>query len=566
MADQTPADKQKRRELWKSALFRWLVFAQLLVLFGLAYVRIGELLIFQTNNTNEQMHGGDQMHNMSLATLTRDDLHPDFTKGFTTPLKNLFPHRADGVVMPLWPWMTAWLVEPGHKITEDNVANNLSTTDQDRTLFNKGRKMHVGITLGFLIMLGIAACRIFSFPAACNLVLLGGLGAFLPRAAYFQPEPVYFMFFFLTWLACVSALNRNSLWIYGLIGVLSGIAYMAKSSVQPLLLVFIGVSSLRCAWEFFSAQRRGFRLQPANQWHWRNHLVGLVFLGAGHLMTIGPRMTDAYENFGDMFHSYPAYWMWMDDFKQSYDWMGKHNTRPLLDAMRSQSNKDALAEMLKEHGIEPRQVETEGSEELRKRTADVYMLLANDRPSFSNYWRAHTGEQMWRRLRDGTWNRVSEFLWPRQTKRSEKIENQKPWKGILEWRGIYLGWLALTLVALLVVMLSAAPKAEHAGHVVFRHGSVTTILFVLGTTAIYFLAYGWYAPIARGSGDRFTLSLYLPLVFSFVWGAESIVRRLRRRHVSVWIMRGYLAAQWILFGAVCWRLVEILRSPHFYNG
>ena len=95
---------------------------------------------------------------------------------------------------------------------------------------------------------------------------------------------------------------------------------------------------------------------------------------------------------------------------------------------------------------------------------------------------------------------------------------------------------------------------------------MTTILFVVLCFAAYSAAYGFYAPIARGSGDRFMLSLYLPLTFSFIWGAESIVRRLRRRQSSAWIMRGYLAAQWMLFCALSWRVFEILRSPHFYNG
>lgn len=563
MAETAATDRQKKKEFWKSALFRWLIFLQLLTLSAFVYVRIGNLLMHQTNNTVKEMHGGDQLHNMRLATETREDLHPDFSKGFTTPLKNWFPHRTDGVVQPLWPWLAAWIVEPGQKITPEMVGDpSFVPRTEDRNLFDNGRRAHIWMTLGFLIMLGIAGARIFSVPAALNLVLLGGFGMFLPRAVYFQPEPVYYIFFFLTWVACVSALNHNSLWIYGLIGVLSGIAYMAKGSVQPLLAVFIAVSSLRCVWEFFSARRRGFRLGGTNLWHWRNHLVGLVFLAAGHLMTIGPRLTDSYEKFGDMFHSYPSYWMWMDDFKEGYEWMDKHNTRDELTAMRKQS----LEETLRSHGIEPRQVEQDASPEIKKRTADVYMLMAKDKPSFGNYWRTHTGEQMWQRLKDGVWNRVSEFLWPKQTKRAKKAEDQKPWKGLLEWRGLYLGWLVVILLGLLLSLMAAAPKAEHAGHVVFRHGTVTTIVFVLLSFAAYSAAYGFYSPIARGSGDRFMLSLYLPLVFSFIWGAETITRRLRRRQSSPWITRGYLAAQSLLSLAIGWRLFEVLRSPHFYNG
>ena len=62
------------------------------------------------------------------------------------------------------------------------------------------------------------------------------------------------------------------------------------------------------------------------------------------------------------------------------------------------------------------------------------------------------------------------------------------------------------------------------------------------------------------------LSLYLPLVFSLVWACEGIMKRLRRRQANVWIMRSYFAAQWILCAAICWRVLEIVRLPRFYEG
>ena len=47
-------------------IFRWLVFAELLVLFGIAYVKIGGLLITQTNLPTI-FRGHDQKHNMKRA-------------------------------------------------------------------------------------------------------------------------------------------------------------------------------------------------------------------------------------------------------------------------------------------------------------------------------------------------------------------------------------------------------------------------------------------------------------------------------------------------------------------
>lgn len=524
MAEKAAAKQNDLRNIFGSPVFRWMAIVLFLGLFLFTYFKMGGLLLSQTNITDKQMHGGDQMHNMRLATQTLPDLNPDLTKGFSEGLAHFFPHRTDGVVQPLWPWIAAWFTDADHQITEEAMQNKM-VTDQDRRLFNRGRWFHVFMTGGFLLALGIAAFRKFSFPAACNLLLLGAFGAFLPRAVYFQPEPLFYMFFFLTWVACLSAFTHNTLWIYGLIGVLGGIAYMAKGSISPLLMVFVGVSSLRCFWELIAMRRRGFALADSNLWHWRNHLMGLLILGMAHFMTVGPRLTDAHEKFGNMFHSYPSYWMWMDRFSPDcYEWMDKHNSREELEAM-----------------------------------------TPTDKPSLGWYLQRHTGQEAITRLQDNTWNRLREFFWPKQTKISDKIENQKPWKGLLEWRGVYVLWLMGILLGMIAVLFLAAPKAEHLGQSVFRHGVLTKVLFIVGAFSGYSLAYGWYAPIAHGSGDRFMLSLYLPVVFSLIWGAESIGRRIRLRHGSPWITRCYAAAQWLLFFALAWRILEIFRSPHFSN-
>lgn len=180
-----------------------------------------------------------------------------------------------------------------------------------------------------------------------------------------------------------------------------------------------------------------------------------------------------------------------------------------------------------------------------------------------NYLRTHTTEEVRTRLMSGTRAKMSEFLWPRQTERHAKIERQKPWRGVLEWRGIYLAATAGMLLLMVGVLFTAAPAAEHVGQKVFRPGTLSVILFVGGSFALYALAYGWYHPIGRG--DRFMMSLYLPLAFSFIWGAESILRRIRKRQGSVWITRSYLTLQWLLFAAICWRLYEIFRVPLFYS-
>jgi hypothetical protein len=506
-AQTAPPDIWARFSEWR----RWLWVALLLAACGLAHLSIGGLLISQTNHTDRNILGADQKHNMKLALMTRQDFTPDFSRGVSEPLMKMLPHRTDGVVNPLWPWAAAWLAEPDHAISGPD-----EVTEQDRAFFNRGRWFNLGLTCGFLLLAGLALARVFSLPATVNTVLLMSLGALLPRSVWFQPEPLYYVFFLLTWVACVFALLRNSLWIYALIGLLSGLAYLAKSSVHPLLIVFLGVSSARWLWGWVLAHWPGSG--GTSQWVWRNHLFGVALLVFTHLLVAAPRLSHAREQFGSAFHSYPAYWMWFDDFEACYAWMGQYPGRSQLETLTRVS-----------------------------------------RPSFSNYAAEHSREEMWRRLRDGVVMKVNDLVNPPRTRRGTR--EPKPWKGVLESRGWFLG--GLLLISLGAVAASARCGMRGEGRPCLHPETAWLVLFVAGAVCAYTLAYGWYSPIGRG--DRFMLSLYAPLVLSLVWAGESIRRRALKRKAPPLFFMLYHGAHAVILAALLWRLLEIWRHPVFQS-
>lgn len=500
-------------DFWQSwrQWWRWPLTIILLASYGCIHLFLGGQLIEQTNFTDQDILGSDQKHNLKFTLQTQPDLSPDLSKGISEPLKKWFPHRTDGVLNPLWPWVAAWLTESDHTLSAPN-----EVTNQDRLLFNRGRWFNVGLTCGFVILVGVGLARVFSIPAMLNAVLLIGLGAFLPRAVYFQPEPLYFVFFILTWIACLFALLRNSLWIYALIGLFSGIAYLAKGSVHPLLLVFIGISTLRWFWGWLLAH---WPTAPSTSlWIRRNHWFGLGLLIFVHLMTCGPRLSHSYERFGDPFHSYPSYWMWFDDFEDCYAWMNRYSNRSALDA-----------------------------------------LPKSERPSFGNYASTHTPQQMLDRLASGVKVKLADLVAPPVTQQSKK--NPKPWKGVLEHRGWYLGALLTLTLAVAVASIRYRRKDPRCGRM--HPESASVILFVIGSFCAYTLAYGWYTPIGRG--DRFMLSLYAPLVLSLIWASESLMRRARRCKASSPLFIAYQTGQWLLVAVLAWRLIEIWQQPVFRN-
>ncbi len=496
------------------------MLATALVAICSAYLYVGHLLIEQTNHSDKDILGADQKYNMKLAVQTHEDLTLDFSKGVSEPIKNWFPHRTEGVVSPLWPWVAAWLVDEDHVISGD-----AEVSMQDRALFERGRLFHVFWTCAALVVLGVACSRIFSVAASLNVVLLVGFGALLPRSVYFQPEPIFFVLFAITWVLCVCALHRNSLWLYGLVGACGGLAFLAKGSVLPLLLVFVAVSMARWAWGWVAETwlRRageGGRLPSAGgttMWLRRNHWLALFMLGFCFLMAAGPMLSESARVFGSPFHSYPGYWMWFDKYEDAFKWMNEHGNKATLEAVPKA-----------------------------------------ERPSFSTYVATHSGEQMKTRLVEGTKSKVMELLAPGMTPRSKK--NPKPWKGVLELRGVYLGAVAAIFAGLAASLWLGTARATNAVQSLHSE-TVTSVLFVLGAVVGYALAYGWYTPIGRG--DRFMLSLYAPLVLSLIWASESLLRRVRRRHGSKWIARSYHAAQWLLVAAISWRLIELLQFPFF---
>ncbi len=510
-------------------LRHWAPLWLALIAFSWLYLHLAGALVSQTNL---DMHKQDQKHNMKQALLTRPLIHPDFSTGLTEGVKHWLPHMTDGVVGPLWPWISAHFASPDHRITEWE-----QVSQEDEWFFQKGKWVNVGITLGFLVLLTLVAGRFFRLSAALNLLLLGGLGALLPRAVYFQPEPVYFILFFLCWVVAMALLNANPLRLYLAFGLLCGLAWLAKTSIQPLMAGWFGVMAFR----FIGPVLPGFLKCQSGRWSPRNHVIGCLIWALAFMLTAAPRLSYAHEKWGRPFFAYPNVWMWMDEFDgEGFKWMVEHPDKASLDAVPKA-----------------------------------------DMPSAGKYFRTHTRDEAWQRLRDGFWDKNAEFLAPKRATRTDK--GPKPWRQLLEWRGAFLGGLLalLGVTALLARRRKKPAKDEEnappATVVSFDRASIRpsalitqrpsaqvlpVALFVVGTFLLHGILYGFYTPIGRG--ERFMLSLYLPLVFTLLWGAESFLRRAERSGGGKTARRVHMAGQLVILAVLLWRVGELLRHPVFH--
>ena len=478
---------------WRS----WAWFGGFLVVFVWVYFFLGTQLIHQTN---QDRLNWDQQHNivMSLRGLEREQQPIGPGESVTAALWRSFPHYTDGVVNPLWPW----------------VASRFATEDHE-AFFLRGKEFNLVLSAVFLVALGLITARAFSIPSAISILLASGFAAMLPRATYFQPETLYYLFFFLAWVCAMSLMRRNSLWMYGVLGFLLGLAYLAKTSIQPFLLVFFGVTLLRCVIEWWQARRapeeRSIALMLEDEaWSLPNHFIGLAVLAMTFLGAAGPRLSYANDAFGSPFHSYPGYWMWMDDFGQGADFMQRY------------PNAEALEK-----------------------------LPAAEKPSAMNYLRHHT----WKETSDRMWNGVTkkwgEFFAPREWRKSGRE--------LLPFRG----WLLVAFFGMFGVMAAmrwwVARRGERWGRPGSPQSARWMLLFAAGVFVVSLAAFGFFEPI--GKGDRFMLALYLPLVVTPLWIAERFRRQLQRTDLGDW-------ATWIFFGmhalvsvAIVIRLIQLVVDP-----
>lgn len=482
-----------------------------LMLFGWLYFHLAGILI---RTTNQDPGASDQAHNIKRALVSRQYGGLNVADGTLAGWARWWPHDTDGVVAPLWSRVAGSLADASHK---PSASGRIS--EQDRVLFERGKWFNVCFSFAFLSVLTLGAA--WAFPAGTvgvlNLMILSGLGALLPRAVYFHPEPLYYAFFTGTWICCLRALLGNRWLPYVGAGIFAALAYLTKTAVQPLLIAFCAVSALRLVTGLF-----GFGRDERRPFHWFKCVGGIVLLWGVFLALVWPRLEFSQRVFGDRFHSYPAYWMWMDDFESCYEWMGKHPDRRTLG-----------------------------------------QLDPAEKPSPLHYWRHHTGDEIRDRAVSGWLQGMERGFFPREVRQSGR-DAEKPWKHLLPQRG----WLLLALTALVATAAALSMwKGEPVTAPTQRARQRATpgdrffaVTFVLLACSGYSFAYGWYEAI--GGGERFLLSLLVPMALSLLWAGESLAAQLPQR--SGW-RHACTAGHLLILLFLLVRVANLVAHPVFWE-
>lgn len=375
-------------KLW----LRWALFVLGMAVFVSLYV--GKAL----NSPRQGALTMEEERHLKLTEQSVVDLKPKFTRSFSEPMKRMMPHRTDGITQPLWPWVAAWMHDGA----------DFSALRKRAHLFQ------LGLTLGFLVLLGIASARNFTLPAALLIVLIAGLHGFLPSLSWFTGGTLFNLCFLLCWVACMYALQRNSLWVYGLSGAFGALAYLSEDRVLPLLCIFVLITTLRAVWGWLKTHWAHYG--GTSQWLWRNHLFGLILFASCFGFIAGSRMVEARAKFGHGFFSYVDQVRWLDDEATAQAWIGKHPN-----------------------------------------TASLTSLPLEERASPQIYMGTHTQEEARTRLQIGL---------------------QKLWQGLAYDGGWHLVTVTFVLIILLIVTWCGTPRACHAGQKLHPETTMTVVFTV----------------------------------------------------------------------------------------
>lgn len=304
----------------------WVAFLSVLVAFAWAYSYFGGILIIGKNTDRTgttQAAFIDAVYRS--ASLGLQEERPSILGEFSSAL----PQYTDGIVDPLFPWMLRGMADEA----PDKV-------------FEAGKWLNFTLSGVLLLVLALGAARAFSFSGAAAVVLMGGFGVILERSAYFSPDALYYLLVVLTWLCALSLIRQNHLWLYGVFGLLLGFSFLAKPLVWPVFAGFVVVSIVRSLWTAFRTRRN--RVE-GDLWSPSNQLVGFAMTIAAFLLVTGPRLSYSAKTFGDPFHSYQKYFIWLDGPEEAARFQAGHPGKAELDAIPA-GETPGLARFLRDEG------------------------------------------------------------------------------------------------------------------------------------------------------------------------------------------------------------------------
>jgi len=223
-----------------------------------------------------------------------------------------YSYDGDRNRMPLYPFLQSLIYNPAMEELE---------------FLTQGKRLNIVLSLAILLFLFLVFRRHFPLHHSLNLLLLTAFSVYIFKAAYFQPELLFYALLFCSFLLMWRMLT-NPTWQSGIAaGVMLGLAHLTKASVLPALGLFLPffalseISSLYAGWKNRAAKSFQKRLAIAR---WGSLLLLLlVFTGI-----IYPYISKSKRVYGHYFYNVNStFYMWYDSWEEAQKGTHAHGDR-----------------------------------------------------------------------------------------------------------------------------------------------------------------------------------------------------------------------------------------------
>jgi hypothetical protein len=392
----------------------------------------------QLERVNTEMTAFDQSAYMDFTRQIRES-------GFT--------YTGDRNRMPVYPTLQALFYRSG---------------TSDETFFRQGK--YVNLVLSLILLAGLALIfrRYFSPLHTLNLTLITGFTVFIFRAGWFQSELLFYFFNFCLFLLFWRLLERPSLLMAVLAGVMAALAHLTKASILPGLVVFAVCAAAQAVWAVL--RRRRTATAPPNpqstsscrccygirnpQAPWLYLAIVPIVLGL-YLLILSPYLNESKRIFGQYFYNVNStFYIWYDSWPEAKEGTRAHGDRVGWPDMP-----------------------------------------ADQIPSMAKYLREHSLEQIRDRFVEGG-------------------------QRVLENAGLSYGYAKYALIYAAALIAAVTWERRRAVGLIRRHPLL--VAFLLLYFAAYFVLYAWYSSIV--AGNRLILSQFVPLLFTLSMGLRALLR------------------------------------------
>ena len=454
------------KALWKG----WARFLIFLIVFAGIYSWFGTRLIYRTNLDPSRLGQQEYLDAVYRSKLQKKNNIPEKAgnRGISSALSRTLPGFVEGRIEPLWPWLLSF--------TEDTVPH---------LLFRKGKWVNLIVCGAALILFGLVAAKSFSFFSATSILLIGGLGILLDRAVLFRADLFSFLLTAMVWICILSLIRHDTLWKYGVLGVLTGFLFLSNAFFWPMIVSLMFTLVLRTVFsrgEETAAGRTLSRFSNAP-----NQIVGLAVAVTAFMVVTGPRLSFADTNFGNAFHRYDDWTMWLNSPEEANQFIKAHPDKATLNA-----------------------------------------IPPEERPGILNFLRDKGADALWDRCRQGVKEQFA-FLFPGKLYAESSAR-------ILYWDP---GWWLVYFVFIFgfigsIHRLAAFRKKNQ----VWRVGGTSARWVLLFAVTTVLITLVWMGIGNKANHDSsITASLYLPILLTLIWITERFRRQLQRTRDAALVNR-----------------------------